>query len=86
MPGGQGSKPGVYRGPHPRLAGAGDRHISLAERALKEGSGIILGTGINADRQICRPGLTSQRGQGPGEIVTAVVCDHNGSDVYFLKN
>jgi hypothetical protein len=43
-------------------------------------------TGVNPDGQVSRPGLVRERRQGPGEIVTAVVGYHHGSDVYFLKN
>jgi len=43
-------------------------------------------TGVHAEGDISRPGLVRQRRQGPGEIITAVVGYHHGSDVYFLKN
>ncbi len=47
---------------------------------------MVAGTGINPDHGVRGPGLGRQRRQGPGEIVTAVVGNHDGGDSYFLKN
>ncbi|GAC1493810.1 MAG: hypothetical protein NVS2B15_14720 [Pseudarthrobacter sp.] len=57
-----------------------------AQSPFQEDRGIVARAGIHSDDGIGGPGLVRECGQGPGEIGTAVVGDHNGSDMYFLKN
>jgi hypothetical protein len=61
-------------------------YVCPAQGLLKEDLGIIAGPGVDADGIVRRPGLVRQGCQGSGEIVTAVVGDHNGSDVNILMN
>ena len=86
VPRGQGGKSCGNGSAHPCFACTDAGDAGFAERTFQEGSGIVLRTCIHPDRNVRRPGLVRQCGQGPGEIVTAVMGNHNGSDVYFLKN
>jgi hypothetical protein len=47
---------------------------------------MIAGAGIDADGTVHGPGLVRQSREGPGEIGTAVVGNHNGSDINILVN
>ena len=60
--------------------------IRCAERLFKECERIIRRTGINAEDLVCGSGLIRKGCQSSGEIGTAVVGDHNGSDVNILVN
>jgi hypothetical protein len=60
--------------------------VCPAKGLLKEDFGIVAGPGIDADGVVRGPGLVRQGCQGSGEIITAVVGDHNGSDVNILMN
>jgi hypothetical protein len=53
---------------------------------LKEGVRVIAGTRVNANGTVNRPGLGRQGRKCSGQIGTAVVGDHNGSDMDILKN
>jgi hypothetical protein len=61
-------------------------YLRRTQGLLKEDPGIIAGAGVNAYDEIRRPGLVRQSCQGFGEIGTAVVGNHNGSDVNILMN
>jgi hypothetical protein len=60
--------------------------VLCSQSPFEEGSRVIARAGIHSDDGVGGPGLVRESGQGSGEIGTAVVGDHNGSDVYFLKN
>jgi hypothetical protein len=59
---------------------------TLTQGSLKEAVRVIAGPGINANGTIHGPGLGRQGRKGSGQIGTAVVGDHNGSDMDILKN
>jgi hypothetical protein len=61
-------------------------NVCHTQGPLKEDLRIVAGTGVDPDNVVCRPGLIRQCGQGSGEIGTAVVGNHNGSDMDFLMN
>jgi hypothetical protein len=60
--------------------------VRPTQRLLKEDLRVIAGSGIDTDGAVRGPGLVRQCCQSSGEIGTAVVSDHNGSDVNILKN
>jgi hypothetical protein len=60
--------------------------VRRTQGLLKEDLGIIAGPGVDADDVVRWPGLALQGGQVFGEIGTAVVGNHNGSDVNILMN
>jgi hypothetical protein len=61
-------------------------NVCHTQGPLKEDFRIVAGTGVDPDDVVRRPGLVRQRCQGSGEIGTAVVGNHNGSDVDILMN
>jgi hypothetical protein len=60
--------------------------VCMPQGLTQQLEGIVRGSCINANGGICRTRLVRQCRQGPGEIVPAVVGNHDGGNVYFLKN
>ena len=81
-----GVESGPYRAAHAALAVRESAHIGCAEGPLQEDSGVVSRSRVHSDMGIRGPGLVREGSQGSGQIGTAVVGHHNGSDVYFLKN
>ncbi|BCW53865.1 hypothetical protein StoSoilB19_12390 [Arthrobacter sp. StoSoilB19] len=58
----------------------------LPQGFLKEAVRVVAGSGVHANGAVHGPGLGRQGRKGSGQIGTAVVGDHNGSDMDILKN
>lgn len=60
--------------------------MGSAQRVLEKEPGVIAGPCVDAYRVVDGPGLVRQSCKRSGEIGTAVVGNHNGSDMDILVN
>ncbi|GAA1355128.1 hypothetical protein GCM10009636_22140 [Arthrobacter koreensis] len=66
--------------------GGANHGASYRQSQLQLGRGGISRSGVNADAEICRPGLGRQCGECFGEVLGTVVGNYNGTYADVRKN